>query len=371
MKILSIGTDRKVFNLSSPVRSRLVKIGNCFDKYVHIIFCKKKLGLEESGDQNVVFIPTNSTSKILYLYDAFILASKVIKEDTGDRNWFITAQDPFECGLVAYLISRRFKLPLQLQIHTDFLNPYFSRLTFLNRVRVFFAKILLPKADRVRVVSKKLSEEISKSRIRLRKDPDILPVYTESNFSKLSGKVLRNEKGTINILSVGRLTKEKDFSSAVEVVYLLKSWGVECVLSIVGDGPLKDKLIGLAVRKGVIDYVRFVGWQDNISSYYSEADIYLSTSKFEGFGLSLLEAAMNGLPIVSTEVGIVNELVESKFAHSIAGIGDCKQLALSVTRLIADPELYNAYSKSLLETSRRYVVSDINDYIKKYRAIFD
>ena len=63
------------------------------------------------------------------------------------------------------------------------------------------------------------------------------------------------------------------------------------------------------------------GWQDDLTSYYKNADLFLNVSNYEGYGLAL-EAAISGCPIVTTDVGIAPELQKSGATISICPVGD-------------------------------------------------
>ena len=77
---------------------------------------------------------------------------------------------------------------------------------------------------------------------------------------------------------------------------------------IVGDGNKKKMLEKKAKDLGIEGSVVFLGWQNDVITYYKTCDIFLSTSWYEGYGLSLVEAHSLGIKVVSTDVGIAKEL---------------------------------------------------------------
>jgi 1,2-diacylglycerol 3-alpha-glucosyltransferase len=80
-------------------------------------------------------------------------------------------------------------------------------------------------------------------------------------------------------------------------------------LIIVGSGPRLASLRALATKLGISGSVAFESWVDQptIASYYKTADLFLNTSLFEGYGMTLVEARAAGCPIVSTDVGVARE----------------------------------------------------------------
>jgi glycosyltransferase involved in cell wall biosynthesis len=91
---------------------------------------------------------------------------------------------------------------------------------------------------------------------------------------------------------------------------LLMAWKIPPVgLVIVGSGSEESELKNLAQKLGIENAVIFEGWQNNLASYYKTCDCFLVTSWYEGYGMTLVEAAAVGTKIVSTDVGIAKEVV--------------------------------------------------------------
>lgn len=144
----------------------------------------------------------------------------------------------------------------------------------------------------------------------------------------------------VTIVSVGRLTWQKGFTLAVEAAALLRQRGVDFVWYIVGEGgerpALEEKIRTLQLHDRVI----LLGAKANPYPYIRAADIYVQTSKTEGYCLALAEARMLEIPCVTTDFDVVyeqmvdgeNGLVVSMTAQSVAD---------GVQRLIDDPVLYD------------------------------
>ena len=159
LRVLVIGTDRSIFKLDSVARGRMIEYGKLFQQLHIIIFTKRfqKFEIEQIAE-NVWIYPTRSWIRWLYPFDAV----KVAKVEFGDFLPkiidVISVQDPFETAIAGLLIAKKFKLPLQIQVHTDFLNQYFLKGSFLNKIRIIIGKYSLKRADRIRVVSKSVKD---------------------------------------------------------------------------------------------------------------------------------------------------------------------------------------------------------------------
>jgi glycosyltransferase involved in cell wall biosynthesis len=268
----------------------------------------------------------------------------------------ITTQDPSETGIVGLMLSRYLKVKLHVQVHTDFLSPYFVKEGLLNFLRVKTAGYVLPKADAIRVVSSRIKKSLKK--YELKTEPVVLPILVELRSSKTELNLHAKYPGLkFILLTVSRLEKEKNISLAIEVA---KALGQDFGLVIVGDGNLKKKLEKQAKGYNIF----FEGWQNDLVPYYKTADCYLNTSNYEGYGLSLVEAVSNGLPVVSTDVGVSGDILVHKANSLICPVGDRKCLIESVASL--NKELLSKFRDSNKKISKELSIGWY-DYLEKYR----
>src|SRR3989338_4679738 len=158
MKLLMLSRDPEIFREESEARSRMKEYGAIFDE-LHIVVAMRRQELGITNHES--WISKNVKIYPAVFFSALRIASSIIHNSKFmiQRDW-ITTQDPFELGLVGWRLEKKFGIPLQLQVHTDFLSPYFSRESLKNRGRVTLAKFLLPKADSIRVVSKRIKDSI-------------------------------------------------------------------------------------------------------------------------------------------------------------------------------------------------------------------
>lgn len=148
-----------------------------------------------------------------------------------------------------------------------------------------------------------------------------------------------NEKDVLKILSVGRLDYQKGFDIAIKCLARIKDRIPRFVYKIVGGGDrVLNDLQNLTEELGIKENVEFLGRQDNPYPYYKEAGIYLQPSRFEGFCITLAEAKLFGLPIVTTdfagareqivnmETGIITECNEDKLSEALIELISSKEL---------------------------------------------
>jgi len=316
LKILMISSDRKVLEKGSAVSVRMRGYGELVKELHIILLSDTSHGLKTAQlKENVWVYPTNSSIKYLRPIDAARIGKKIIFEKKFIRGQaVITAQDPFECGWVGLKVKKKWRLPLEVQLHTDPFSFHFSGL--LNNLRKKMVKRVLSSADNVRVVSERLGSSILG--INPHAKISVLPIYVDRKRIE-EGHIafdLRTRYGWhFTILGVSRLTKEKNLGLALEVLALVKKKFPITGLVIVGSGP-EERSLKIKVKKLELEgFVEFAGWQDNLASYYKTANVFIQTSLFEGYGLSLVEAGFSGLPVVTTPVGIAKELENGKDAY--------------------------------------------------------
>lgn len=131
------------------------------------------------------------------------------------------------------------------------------------------------------------------------------------NFDNTKRERLRREYGLEGKLALGNIGRLHFQKNQEFLLHLFKKISVkrrEARLILIGDGPDKEKLQKLAKRLKVEKKVKFLGVQQDIQGWLSAMDIFLFPSKFEGLGIAALEAEANGLPVISGQDNIPEEL---------------------------------------------------------------
>lgn len=325
----------------------MAALGNQFTRLEIICFTLKTHGHTALYISPTVRVqPTNSRSKLSYVVDAIRIGCRL-------RNiTVISAQDPFEAGLAAYSVHRRLRAPLQLQLHTDMLSPFFAR--GLNRVRLLLARYLIPRADGIRVTTERSKQELVRM-YNLRVPVAVLPVYTDiSRFSNLGHKP--HSKFAIALLWLGRFEEEKNPGLAIRALCVARRNGFDAGLVLLGSGRQERMLRLLAARLKVAPWIEFVPWSDPIA-YVAQADIVLCTSHYEGYGLAIVEALAAGVPVLSTDVGIAREAgaiiaAQETYADTLSALLPNPPTAHLRLPLMSEVEYCKAYKNSLAEICR-------------------
>ncbi|MDR3570875.1 MAG: glycosyltransferase [Candidatus Pacebacteria bacterium] len=302
-RVLQIGADRSkrgILYPGSPAFERQQAYARAFGKLDILGFSKISDGAKPYADTHLSITPTNSTSSLRYGYDALRIAKKM------PRPSVVSAQDPFETGLVAWLIARRLRAPLHVQVHTDFLAPAYTQHSLVNRIRVHIAWFVLKRAKRIRVVSAGVKQVLSRALPNTA--VTVLPIFADLEkirAAKIAPELAaRFEHFAYKLLVVARLEPEKNVELAIRA--FAASAPKDTCLIVVGEGSERERLAQLSHQLGVAERVFFEGEKSSVE-YYPLADLVLVTSDYEGYGLVIVEALAAGKPVFSTDVGVARE----------------------------------------------------------------
>jgi colanic acid/amylovoran biosynthesis glycosyltransferase len=158
-----------------------------------------------------------------------------------------------------------------------------------------------------------------------------------SQFALRSGEDPRPD--LFRVICVGRLVPEKGHAVLVEAMASLCQRGVVAHLTVVGDGPSRQSLEALAIQYGLDSHVTFTGalGQDEVVEQYRKADAFCISSFAEGVPVVLMEAMALGLPVVTSRIAGITELVEDQVSGFVVPPGRVDLLADALAVLAKDP----------------------------------
>jgi glycosyltransferase involved in cell wall biosynthesis len=143
------------------------------------------------------------------------------------------------------------------------------------------------------------------------------------------------------ILSVGRLTEQKNYELLIQAVASLQKKGFNFLVEIVGEGILRADLEKRIREAGLEKIVSLPGHlpHEQVLERYEKADIFVSTSRWEGSPNVVLEALSYGLPVVATRVGGVSDIIKDGVQGLLVSSGNKEELESALERLLKDGEL--------------------------------
>ena len=146
--------------------------------------------------------------------------------------------------------------------------------------------------------------------------------------------------------TAGRMVTVKNYPLLLDAVAMMKESHSSLKVVIAGDGPTLPSLKKYAARIGVDDKVIFTGFRKDIHDIMSAFDVFVISSHHEGIPNVALEAFLLGIPLVSTAVGGMVEVIEDGVSGTLVPPGDAGSFSAALQRLADDPGLRNRMSQS-------------------------
>ncbi len=270
----------------------------------------------------------NWTDKELITYS--LKAYKYIKKIIKDFE-VIHSISGVPCGIIAFLL--RNEVPYIVSLRGSDV-PGFSKSYSLHH---YLLKPIIRKvwsnADLI------LANSVQLAKLAHKTSPDI-PIDIIPNGVDINKfyPIKKTKKEKIRIICVSRLIERKGIDDLIRVVQLIMKDLNNFEVLIAGEGKLGKKLKKLSSELGTTSKVKFLGFirNEDLPSLYQSSDIFVLPSKKEGMSNSMLEAMASGLPIITTDVGGIEELIKEN--GIVIPQGRIDVLADALTELILNPE---------------------------------
>ncbi len=172
------------------------------------------------------------------------------------------------------------------------------------------------------------------------------------------------KRAVYRLVSVGRLHYAKGTDVLIRALALTLSRGIDLEVCIVGDGEERGTLEGL-VRSlpGLDSRVYFVGYSSNPYAWIASADVVVSSSRWETFGIAIAESMALGLPVVATETDGALYLISDKLNGLLVPIDDARTLSVKIEEVIMNSTM-NKRIRS--EAQRRVASLDVSSVATRY-----
>ncbi|WP_054742969.1 glycosyltransferase [Cellulosilyticum ruminicola] len=170
------------------------------------------------------------------------------------------------------------------------------------------------------------------------------------------------------IIAVGRLDTNKQFDVLINVFEMFLKEHSDWQLKIVGEGTEKNNLVQLINDKRLSNQVKLLDYTNNIEPYYKEASIYACTSKFESFGLTVLEAMSCGLPVVTFNSAGPSDLVTNGVNGYVVSKGNETKFTEYMCDLANNPNKRIHMGKASIEKSSHYQLNTVMTSWKRLLA---
>lgn len=215
-------------------------------------------------------------------------------------------------------------------------------------------------------VSNELKEECYK-----RQKKDLQQIVHIPNMKKFPENMTYKIPHYSSPIVIGMAARLFDFKGGdvfVKALNILKLKNIPFKAKIAGDGPEFKNITALIKSLNLENDIEMLGWIDNLESFYNQLDIYCIPSLTEPFGLVILEGFTHSIPLVVSDASGPMEIVKHEHDALVFPKGDHTQLALSIERLINEPDLAGHLTQNGFDTLQKYdmkvVGKTISDFLK-------
>lgn len=241
-----------------------------------------------------------------------------------------------------------------------FYSPLYPAESTMER---YMRLVSLENADKIGLLFEDFREQVP---VQFQEKCFVLPNFLSEDIVSVSNLTGNNvEVKEKVILSVGRLSDQKDHTTLIKAYAKAREQLAGWSLKIYGEGPLKNKLEKLCVELGLKPSEILMGARKDIHNIYPTGAVFAFPSLFEGFGLTALEAMSFGLPVIAFDncEGVKNLVENEQTGLLIDSSERINSMSNALVKLCGDSQLISKLGKSAFTSARKY---SLNAYVKSF-----
>lgn len=251
-------------------------------------------------------------------------------------------------------------------IHVDLINENKTEKFFKNREE---EKTVYEKFDNIVAVSEHVKEQVI-NKFNILEEKVIVkynPIDKE-HIEKLANEKIEDiTKNKFTICTIGRLSVQKGYDRLLKVVKKLNEEKLDFDLWIIGVGAEESKLKQY-IEENNLTNVTLLGYKKNPYKYIRESDLFVCSSRAEGFSTVVSEAVILEKPIVTTDCSGMKEMLGENNEYGIVTKNDEEALYAGIKEIILDKNKYNYYKNKIKE---RKEIFDIDKSIESIERVFE
>lgn len=278
-----------------------ITVETIFDEGIHKVELDSNIKYKSIVKTKNIILRKIYSILVLHFLPASFLYKRYVSDDFDYEIAFLE-------GMPTKIISYSNRKSIKISwVHINFLNNFESIKYFnnINQCRRCYSKF-----DRIVCVSDVVKNGF-KSKIGL--DYPLVVLYNLLDENKIISKSRETNNiyplnKHVKIVTVGRLVYQKGYDRLIRIADRLSKAGLKFSIYIIGDGPERRKLEALVNNLGLMDYVYFLGYKENPYPYILNADLFVCSSREEGYSTVVTESLILGVPVITTDCAGMKEL---------------------------------------------------------------
>lgn len=220
-------------------------------------------------------------------------------------------------------------------VHTDLVYNHWTRIAYKNDDE---ENACYSKFDTVACVSRTALDSLKTLYPTLHNLKIVYNPIDESLIRKMaSAHSVDRKAGRINMITIGRLVQQKGYDRLIPILGELKKQGLQFFLRILGTGTQEQLLKELILKYGLTQYIELTGFKENPYPYLAASDLFVCSSRSEGYSTAVTEALILGLPVVTTECSGMKELLGDNNEWGLVVPNDEHSLQRALQAVISNP----------------------------------
>ncbi len=344
------------------------------DNYEHIMVIsqdyKGQLDRFKPYTSNIYIVPMVREVELKNDIKAILKVRKILKQIKPDIV-YLHSSKAGAIGRIA--LAFNFKTKILYNAHGWYFNAQIS-----DKKRKIFAlieKILAIKTDKIINISKSEYESALKYKIAPKKKMciiengiDFTKFENNDKYREETRKKYHIENNEIVIGVVGRLTEQKDPMTMIKAFELVYKENKNTRLMYVGSGELEKNVKQYAKEKNILDKIIITGWVNNVEQYIPAFDIAVLPSKWEGFGLVLIEYMACDKPIIATNVGGIKDIIENEVNGILIPKESPEKLKYAIEKILKRETKYSIIGERYKLIMKKY---DIRTVVNNHKTIIE
>ncbi|MFA7243826.1 MAG: N-acetyl-alpha-D-glucosaminyl L-malate synthase BshA [Patescibacteria group bacterium] len=227
----------------------------------------------------------------------------------------------------------------------------------------------ISKSDAITSVSKAMVDE-AKEAYKLEEKIDVIYNFVDIKPPKKIPEDLKEVFGTNNAKIITHMSNFRAVKRIEDVIKVFEEVQkkVDSRLLLIGDGPEQRTAYKLASKRGLINKIHFLGLQSSIEKLLSISHLFLLPSEKENFSLSSLEAMSLGVPVISTRVGGMSEMIDHQKNGFLVEVGETSKMAEYAVQVLTDEREY----KKISENAKKKVEENfsVGKIVPQYESLY-